>query len=76
MHAELGAERPRDRTGDLELEARFIRALTGEREIRRIGAHANPPNLTVGTRGRDHEENDREAERFHSLSPNTTTMSL
>src|SRR5207247_7713978 len=59
-----------------DLEARPLRVLTGEGQVRRIRAQPEPSNLAPAARGRQQEHGDRETDDSHGLSPNTTTMSL
>src|SRR5438128_1384522 len=74
---QLRLERRRDGAGDLDLEARLPGVPTGERQVRRIRAQPEPPNLAGAARGRDQDDRDHEPPQYsHSLSPKTTTTSL
>src|SRR2546427_3133165 len=74
---QLRLERRRDGAGDLDLEARLPGVPTGERQVRRIRAQPEPPNLAGAARGRDQDDCDHEPPHYsHSLSPKTTTTSL
>src|SRR5262249_42607240 len=76
VQVELRAQGVGDGPRHLDLEPRLTLALRGEREVRRVGAEPDPSSLPLATRGRRQQHGDREGADSHSLSPNTTTMSL
>src|SRR5882724_1050991 len=61
---QLRLERRRDGAGDLDLEARLPGVPTGERQVRRIRAQPEPPNLAGAARGRDQDDRDHEPPQY------------